>query len=63
MAIRIRVKGEDGVERWYWLRFNDYGYEMRPYIYVQRVYKDILTRIYRVWANPEWGVDLVREFA
>ncbi len=54
---------EDGSIKWYWLVVSDYGIETKPYIYVKRDYKNILIRIYRVWANPEWGVDLVQEYA
>jgi hypothetical protein len=63
MAIRVMEKKEDGSIKWYWLVISDYGIEIKPYIYVRRDYKGILIRIYRIWANPEWGIELVKEFA
>jgi hypothetical protein len=63
MAIRVMEKKEDGSIKWYWLIIDTYGIEKKPYIYIKRDYKNILTRIYRLWANPNWGAELIKELA
>jgi hypothetical protein len=60
MVIRVKEKREDGTEIWYWLRFNNYGVEKTPYIYIQKDYKGIKVYTIKLWADG--GFEVVDEY-